>query len=480
MLKKIFLVLFVFVALSTTNNSYARPGDFDADGTSDLSVALVERSFQRTAWATRLSSGATPLFWTFNVAADALVSMRYHTGDPRYYPGVIFVRDANRPLEWYIKNALNNNIGFTWGLPGDIIPAQGDLDCDGREDPTVVRNQNGVLNWYSYRTATNTLSHTVFGVNGDAPAVTDTKGDCTADLVVLRNNFFWFIRDPQSANFSTQQWGVNGDIPLLPTDLDGDRLVDYVISRPSTSSSGSQTAFILHGNGKFQVQTLGLNTSIPQIGKFTNEPVKTFAWSQRDAGATAIRSDNGNVNVFQFGIAANAIIRPDGTVVQPNSNGKFPSEVVTPPTNQDPTTPPANEDSGPVVGCPQVISVSSGNRSFIYKQSAPLRAPGHGPIIGFRQEPTLIMNINISSRGTIPVLDIRGNVLARCPWATADGHSGGRARCSVQTSGIRQAAIRNTGSPSILFKVNPNQCVQVPDAGLCVNSVKGQCDRLIR
>ena len=118
--------------------------------------------------------------------------------------------------------------------------------------------------------------------------------------------------------------------------------------------------------------------------------------------------------------------------------------------------------------------------STIYKQSAPLRSGGVGtPIVGFRQEPTLIMNRNISSRGTKPIYDSKGNRLATCPWATAIGHAGGRFRCTIQTSTLRRAAIRNTKSPTIFFNVTGKSCVRVPDAGRCVGSVKGQCDRLI-
>lgn len=143
---------------------------------------------------------------------------------------------------------------------------------------------------------------------------------------------------------------------------------------------------------------------------------------------------------------------------------------------QEPILPPT---SG-VKGCEQILQVE-GNRDFIYKQSAPIRQAAAGsPITGFRQEPTLIMNVNISSKGRIPILDSNGDQIVSCPWATADGHRGGRARCTAKTPDVRRKAIANTGSPSILFKVNATQCVLVPDAGRCVNSTKGQCDRLIQ
>lgn len=118
--------------------------------------------------------------------------------------------------------------------------------------------------------------------------------------------------------------------------------------------------------------------------------------------------------------------------------------------------------------------------STIYKQSAPLRSGGVGtPLIGYRKEPTLIMNRNISSRGTKTVYDSKGNRLTSCPWASAEGHPGGRFRCTISTSSMRQAAIRNTKSPSVFFNVTGKTCVRVPDAGKCVGSVKGLCNQTI-
>jgi hypothetical protein len=129
--------------------------------------------------------------------------------------------------------------------------------------------------------------------------------------------------------------------------------------------------------------------------------------------------------------------------------------------------------------CGRVVEAGSAS-STIYKQSAPLRSGGVGtPLIGYRREPTLIMNRNISSRGTKPVYDSKGNRLTSCPWASAVGHAGGRFRCTIQTASMRQAAIRNTKSPSVYFNVIGNTCVRVPDAGKCVGSVKGLCNQTI-
>lgn len=133
-----------------------------------------------------------------------------------------------------------------------------------------------------------------------------------------------------------------------------------------------------------------------------------------------------------------------------------------------------------VPGCRTVQSVQSGG-IYIYKNSAPLRSGGIGtPIVGFRNEPTLIMNRNVSSRGTATIFDTKGNKIGSCPWASAHGHAGGRYRCTMQTSSLRRAAMSQTRSATVLFKISPSLCVSVPDAGRCYGSVKGRCNQLIR
>ena len=125
--------------------------------------------------------------------------------------------------------------------------------------------------------------------------------------------------------------------------------------------------------------------------------------------------------------------------------------------------------------CSKVKSTSG----FIYKQSAPLRSGGVGTaLIGYRKEPTLICNVR-ECGGTSTVYDKQGNTIGRCPWASAHGHVGGRYRCTMSTSGLRRTAVKNAKSPSVYFKLKNGQCVEVPDAGRCVGSVKGLCNQLI-
>ena len=129
--------------------------------------------------------------------------------------------------------------------------------------------------------------------------------------------------------------------------------------------------------------------------------------------------------------------------------------------------------------CKKTVSVQSGG--YIYKNSAPLRSGGVGtPLIGYRNEPTLIMLRNVSSKGTTNIYSTNFQKIGSCPWASAHDAAGGRYRCTMQTASLRRAAVSSSRSASILFKINGSTCVLVPDAGRCYGSVKGRCNQLIK
>lgn len=126
--------------------------------------------------------------------------------------------------------------------------------------------------------------------------------------------------------------------------------------------------------------------------------------------------------------------------------------------------------------CKSILTVSGG--LMIYKNSAPLRAGGRpypAPLIGFRYEPTLIMNqSSLPNRGGTNIYDRNGKRIGGCPWATAIGHSGGRYRCTMNSNGLRRQALR-AGSPEVFFTISGGRCARVPDAGRCFGSSKGKC-----
>jgi len=133
-------------------------------------------------------------------------------------------------------------------------------------------------------------------------------------------------------------------------------------------------------------------------------------------------------------------------------------------------------------GCERILDVKK-SRSFIYKHSAPMRVGGRtypAPIVGFRKEPTLILNVRIGSTQGTKILDSKGITIGSCPWTVAKGHSGGRYRCTMSTSSLRRKAIKSSGKPAIFFTLNKKSCAKVEDAGRCLGSSKGLCNQIIR
>lgn len=129
--------------------------------------------------------------------------------------------------------------------------------------------------------------------------------------------------------------------------------------------------------------------------------------------------------------------------------------------------------------CPKTLLVG-GQSGTVYKNSAPLRSGGVGtPLIGYRKEPSLLMSRRYTTSGT-SIYDSKGNKIGSCPWASAHGFSGGRFRCTMQTSSLRKSAVRNTNKANVYFKVNSKTCVEVTDAGRCYGSSKGLCNQLIK
>lgn len=458
-LKKTCLVAFiavVFCCIGVPQSAFAVPGDFDGDGTSDMSVGLVggdrARNIGATAWLTRPTNGGTPLFWTWTVPADAYVSGRFYVNDSRYYPGVVWVRDSNSPLEWYIKNAANQDVVLQYGLPGDSITNLGDWDGDGRDDIAVVRVGDGdYLHWYVAQSASGQIVDYVFGLKGDKPFVSDCDGDGKAEIIVLRNTaseqFNWYIMNPEVQTFfegfGPIQWGLPGDLPLVPQDLDGDHLPDLIVTRKTGTL---QIAYIRYGNGKVDSSiSLGFDTSVPQIGNFSGG--LGFAWTQRDSGWNAVRDSVGGMTFFQLGIASNAIIRADGTVVQPTENGTYPEATTQTETVKETTNDTSGDNSS--VPCKTVY------------RSGWLLKPASQDSGGSRQgKPLILFTSRYPQSGCLNIVATDGTVVAHygkfssnrfySGWGCGEAYSGSK---------IASLAVAATGSKNIY--------VQDPATGAC-------------
>jgi hypothetical protein len=238
------------------------------------------------------------------------------------------------------------------------------MDGDGITDFTVVRNGTGAYSgyriWYvALSSKPGVVLQDLFGLISDRVGTADLDGDGTAEMVALRDGYLWFGKKLGRPEISQVQWGLPGDYPLLPADINQDGRADYVISRPT---GAGQILYIRYSASSTATLRVGQDTSIPMIGNFTGSP--GYAWAQRDTGFTAIRRRDGSPDVFLFGIAANAVVRPDGTVVQPNDSGRFGS-VVTPPGGGG-----GNGGGVGVLHCDAQLDMNDGRNGNKYRPSS--------------------------------------------------------------------------------------------------------------
>ena len=131
-----------------------------------------------------------------------------------------------------------------------------------------------------------------------------------------------------------------------------------------------------------------------------------------------------------------------------------------------------------------------------YKNNSPQRAQfgnNKSPIVSFNLNPTIIFTNergncgNQAKLSSANIYDSKGNLL--CSGAQRLGCDAKRGTClsrykadpnKCNTRNVRRAAVKNTGSPAIYWKVATNVCYKVPDAGKCYNvKVRDLCSKTI-
>lgn len=352
-LSSIFSFLFVLSMASSAQSQAI--GDYDGDGTSDISVAITY-SNGTSAYLTRLTNGATPKFWSWNRRADAFAAGMFW-GNRITYPAIVELEDQGLPLRWTFKTPSNTDHTLYYGLPGDRIANHGpDFDGDGISEVYVVRpdQADGQLSWYIASSRYKQIYRISWGLRNDLVFAADTNGNGKAEMIALRpSTFEWFAREFDSNSHTNVQWGLPGDIPILPYDLNRDGRAEYIISRVE---GGAQFAYIKFSNGGFEKRALGQATSLPMVGQFG--PNRGFAWNQRDTGWFANHKADLSLNLFRFGIPENIVVRPDGTAIGPNDSGKV--------SAQSAYSPEQNRNS-PVQGACTSPKFPDGRNGYLWK-----------------------------------------------------------------------------------------------------------------
>ncbi len=179
------------------------PGDFDANGVTDLAV-------YRSATGTWYVSGQFVV--QFGPPAAIPVPGDYN-GDGTADIAVYQPASGN----WFVRNQF----AVQFGEPSDV-PVPGDYNGDGVTDIAVYRPSTGF--WY-----VRNLFAIQFGERGDLPVPADYNGDGAVDIAVYRRaTGSWFVRNQFVVGL-----GQRGDLPV-PGDYDGDGSADVAVYRPST------------------------------------------------------------------------------------------------------------------------------------------------------------------------------------------------------------------------------------------------------
>lgn len=419
-------------------NAYAVPGDYDGDGRADLAIIDADEPEDKTTVFVRLSSNGNVQPYVFHPFGNWVISGQFY-GNGRTYPGIVSNRGAGQPLRWTITTPSGSQVALNYGVAGDSVPNQGDLDCDGVTDLTVVRDGTasfypGFRIWHvALSSQGGAIYQAVFGLPGDEPYTADTDGDGCSELVSLRAGFNWFSKDLFGEDYTQVQWGLPGDIPVLPTDVNGDGQPEYIVTRPV---GGAQVVLIRYANGASSGDFLGSSASIPLIGNFFG--VNTFAWFERSQGVFGLRTATGAVARVAFGNQRRGVLRPDGSEVTESESGVFGTSVAAP--------------SG---------GASGGTGGVRCDSTIPIR-DGSG---NFKNNPE-------NSRGTLKIMypkAFTGNI------ATVTAHSAGQLVDSLRLGGLewgnreRWYGTKSLGSyPNDLLVVaglknGQNVCVTLPD-----------------
>lgn len=187
-------------------------GDYNGNGTTDCAVFRT----------------GTGEWWFFdNTASFPQVTSRTWggTGPGTPCPGdydadgktdLCLIRNEGGQLIWSILFSQGGEIRISWGLTTDEVftkmPA--DFDGDGASEIYVARIENGRRYFWILNTATGEWRVRQWGLDTDTVKIADYDGDGVSDLAAIREtdgHLVWYINQSHDGQLHVDHWGLPGD-----------------------------------------------------------------------------------------------------------------------------------------------------------------------------------------------------------------------------------------------------------------------------
>lgn len=194
------------------------------------------------------------------------------------------------------------------------------------------------LHWYiSMSKSKGKIVDVVFGLKVDRvftfykdskPHMGAVRVEQVGSEACKKGQFVWYYMEysasPSRRKVVSSCWGKSGDIPLVPAEV-GTSLKLTVVRVGDTRQTAYVRDFAVTASENFD---LGPVDSIPGVANFFDNG-SSFFWHKRemegkgDSSFVDITKASGGKKTIQLGISKNVIIRPDGTVIQPDDIDRF-------------------------------------------------------------------------------------------------------------------------------------------------------------
>lgn len=313
------LLLFLLALTSTSANAQNKAilGDLDGDQISDLTI--VRNTNLHKHWFTRFSNGSYSEPTIFGKPSDRALAADF-TGDGIAKPTIIR-QSSSGDLEWQTLDKANQTISATWGQAGDELKI-GFFDTDSKMDKVAIRlESNRLLKWFVKRSTDSLVEIFNWGIEGDRTFIGNFDDDKINDASVLREvggRLIWYVRSSKTGAQDGIVFGIKGDKPIQPADIDGNGIDDFIVVRNTSEYS---TIYVRYNNqdgtaAKIDSFSFGLVGDNFVVGNYNSATLKTILVSRIVEGkilsSNYIFKQNESPLKLDFGLKGDTLITPNG------------------------------------------------------------------------------------------------------------------------------------------------------------------------